>query len=203
MTNLSREEQVWVQAFIVFIQSHSNQAWDNADWALDMFKKKFPKNTIQSNIDVGVYSDWSRQTAPIAEKKPVCDCPNIGGYHTTTCEINNPQKAYVKPKDRREFWIYEHSDFENPLVTGIKISEKIDVDGRYYATRDPDGTCWKKYSKKYHVTELHPGEVIVTRESLAKAWNERVWQPHQQGGIGSTLRSEAFKLFCKDLGLSE
>lgn len=198
MTNLSREEHVWLSVYVKTIGTHNPSK--AAEQAVADFTGRFPKNTIQSNIDVGVYSDWSRQTAPIAEKKPVCDCPNIGGYHTTTCEINNPQKAYVKPKDRREFWIYEHSDFENPLVTGIKISEKIDVDGRYYATRDPDGTCWKKYSKKYHVTELHPGEVIVTRESLAKAWDELFLRyPLHQFQCSS---NEKFKLFCNNLGIS-
>lgn len=88
-----------------------------------------------------------------------------------------PQKESVSglAQDRQEFWIYpDIADRATDAGFTAKVYRQ-----------------WSGIGTQFHVTELREGEVIVTKEMLAKAWNEKrgTHGPHD------------FERFCKALGI--
>lgn len=144
MTPLTREEYVWITAYIeASKQRDVSIAYRYADQTLDKFQERFP--------------------TPTAEDKPGL----------------NSVKGESIAEQRREFWI---STTVNP-ITDTTIFQATEKD------------VW---TNSIHVTELRPGEVIVTKEMLAKAWDSL---DHSYLTTAESLF--VFRRLVKGLGLSE
>ena len=78
MSNLSREEEVWIRAWCTYA---NNQAQDNhANRAVDLFNKRFPSPAPEVSppeTEVGYSSEG---------RSDVCDhCGGSGGYMGASC----------------------------------------------------------------------------------------------------------------------
>lgn len=134
---------------------------------------------------VALYVDCARLTGVLSM------ATNKGCNVKTDCGRNYPahpkQLRRLKPKPpqaekAREWWIEKSESY----------------DGKVY---DTDPRTWKAHGRTRldlikHVREVIPGEVSVSREKLAKAWDNSRCEI-----LGAKMMD--FDLFCKALGLPE
>ena len=93
--------------------------------------------------------------------------------HFSTLE---PKKE--EPKKAQEFWIspYDIKRMIGPYIFEWPVDECI------------------------HVREILPGEIVVTREQLAKVWDKYI---HLKGDFFTADFSADFIEFCKELGFKD
>lgn len=130
MTNLTKHETVWLQAYCAAIARGEGSLMDTAESVVNLFNNRFPPSPP-------------------------------------------PQKEPVTTGNRREFWCCpdRNDDYRAPYSRPLFMSDEV------------------------HFVELREGEVIVTKEMLAKAWDDEF------GDFGLDHSEVRFDHFCKALGI--